>query len=459
LGGVRAENAVLLADPTRGQLRTVLDRLADRARGWARSDVTFVFYFSGHGDSRALHLAGEVLPVSELAARLTGMPAGLKIVITDACRTLRAKGASAERAFEVRVGPRPAASGNAWIHAAADGEAAQESDALGGAVFTHYLVSGLRGAADRDADRRVTLAEAYAFAYHLTLYRSARGAGTLQRPAAALELEERAPVVLTETARRSALLSLPPGADRQYLIYAIGARTVIAEAWGSRDRPSELALPPGRYLVHRRGSTDSGAAEVTVAQGGRRDLRADEFRSVREEELAQKGGALILHPNALGVAYGARTGTLIGRGHGGRVLYTHSFGAFAFGGGVEGGLGEGQNAAHDIDFKWLGAELRLEWVADLGPVESRLGARSVAHYGWQTLTRTDAERLELAGYPAERSFRGAAIGGGAVARALLPMAPWFLELGGTFDVLGARSGEQTEALVAGGVEAGGGLNF
>jgi hypothetical protein len=170
LGGVRPENAVLLPDPTLGQLRTVMDRLTERARGFPKNELTFVFYFSGHGDSRALHLAGEVMPMPELSARIAGISAGLRIVITDACRTLRMKGATAERAFDVRLGAKQTAAGTAWIHAAADGEAAQESDALGGAVFTHYLVSGLRGAADRDADRRVTLAEVYAFAYHLTLF-------------------------------------------------------------------------------------------------------------------------------------------------------------------------------------------------------------------------------------------------------------------------------------------------
>jgi hypothetical protein len=458
LGGVRAENAVLLADPTLGQLRTVMDRLTDRARGLPKNELTFVFYFSGHGDSRALHLAGEVMPMPELSARIAGISAGLRIVITDACRTLRVKGASAERAFDVRLGTKQTAAGTAWIHAAADGEAAQESDALGGAVFTHYLVSGLRGAADRDTDRRVTLAEVYAFAYHLTLYRSARSAGVLQRPAAALELEERAPVVLTETTRRSALLRLPAGADQQYLVYALGARAVVAEAWGSRSSASELALAPGKYLIHRRG-TVSSAAEVSIAEGARRDLRADEFRPIRDEELAKKGGTLIMRPHALGLSYGLRAGSLIGRGHGGRVLYAYRLGDFALGGGIEGGLGASSAGDNDIDFAWLGGELRLEWTNELGPVDTRLGVRTVVEHGWQTITRGDAERLGQAGYVAEQHFRGLALGGGMVARALLPIEPWFIELGGTLDALGALEGERTEAQIAGGLEAGGGLTF
>jgi hypothetical protein len=459
LGGVRAENAVLLADPTLGKLRTVMDRLSDRARSLPKNELTFIFYFSGHGDSRALHLAGEVMPMRELSARIAGISAGLRVVITDACRTLRVKGAGAERAFDVRLGTKPAAAGTAWIHAAADGEAAQESDALGGAVFTHYLVSGLRGAADRDSDRRVTLAEVYAFAYHLTLYRSARSAGVLQRPAAALELEERAPVVLTETTRRSALLRLPPGADQQYLVYALGARAVVAEAWGIRSNASELALAPGSYLIHRRGGGGSSAAEVSISEGSRRDLRADEFRPIRDEELAKKGGTLILRPHSLGLTYGLRAGSLIGLGQGGRVLYAHRLGDFALGGGIEGGLGASRAGSNDVDFAWLGAELRLEWRSELGPLDARLGVRTVAEHGWQTITRADTERLERAGYIADQRLTGWAAGGGLTARALLPIEPWFIELGGTVDGLVARQGDRLDGQIAGGFEGGGGLTF
>jgi uncharacterized caspase-like protein len=45
------------------------------------------------------------------------------------------------------------------IRSASDGEAAQESKELGGGSFTHYLLTGLRGAAD--FDHRISLDEAY----------------------------------------------------------------------------------------------------------------------------------------------------------------------------------------------------------------------------------------------------------------------------------------------------------
>ena len=39
-------------------------------------------------------------------------------------------------------------------------EASVERDDLGGSLFSHFFISGLRGAADSNQDRKVTLQEA-----------------------------------------------------------------------------------------------------------------------------------------------------------------------------------------------------------------------------------------------------------------------------------------------------------
>ena len=62
--------------------------------------------------------------------------------------------------------------GHAYLTSSSADEAAQESDRIGGSFFTHFLVTGLRGAADADSDKRVTLDEAYRFAFDETLART-----------------------------------------------------------------------------------------------------------------------------------------------------------------------------------------------------------------------------------------------------------------------------------------------
>ncbi|AKU99331.1 peptidase C14 caspase catalytic subunit p20 [Labilithrix luteola] len=210
MGGVEPKNAVVLAEPTAPELFGALDRLKAEAQKRKPEDVTLIFYFSGHGDREAIHLGDSRVPIADLSARLAQIPAALRIVVTDACRATRDKGMTAEAAFPISLGQLPQASGSVWLNAASDGEAAQESDELQGAIFTHSWLNGLRGAADANGDSRVTLDESFAFAHSQTLLRSAKSSGVLQKPEAVLTLKETAPVVLTQTVSRLATVSLPP---------------------------------------------------------------------------------------------------------------------------------------------------------------------------------------------------------------------------------------------------------
>ena len=78
-------------------------------------------------------------------------------------------------------------------------EAAQESERLKASIFTHALVSGLRGAADTSRDGRVTLGEAYEFVFSETLAHTTSTRGGPQRPAYDIQLVGTGEMVLTET--------------------------------------------------------------------------------------------------------------------------------------------------------------------------------------------------------------------------------------------------------------------
>ena len=202
---------------------------------------------------------------------MRSVPAGLRLLVTDSCRTFptRSKGVTTEPGFAVATGQTNPGSGVVWLFASGEGEPAQESDELEGALFTHYWVSGLRGAADANGDGRVTLAESYDYAYGQTLLRSAMGSGALQHPAAIFELRAAAPVVLTSTVDGATALRFPRTDDTHYLAYALGAKAIVGEIWGSADHDATLALAPGRYLVERRTPAGSGAVEVALAARAR----------------------------------------------------------------------------------------------------------------------------------------------------------------------------------------------
>jgi len=107
LGGFRASDAIVLDDPTIADLDAALARARSLAQGHAEGEVTFVFYFSGHGDRDRIHLGGETLAIADLAARVRAVPAGLRILVTDACRNYptRMKGITTEPGFAIAPSP------------------------------------------------------------------------------------------------------------------------------------------------------------------------------------------------------------------------------------------------------------------------------------------------------------------------------------------------------------------
>ena len=289
LGGVKTENAFVLAEPSRAQLFAAVDKARAEAQKHRSDEVTLIFYFSGHGDHDAIHLGDDRVLLTDLSAKLGEVPAGLRIAVTDACRATRDKGFTADEPFAITATNVPQASGQVWLHASSDGEAAQESDELQGAIFTHSWINGLRGAADANGDSRVTLEESFAFAHSQTLIRSAKSSGVLQKPEAVVSLREASPVVLTETAARMAMLSLPQGRDAHFLVYSSGARSVLSELWSSPDRRIALRLPPGRYVVQRRIGSTGGMATIAIGEGEERKLEDREFAASSLEVLARKG--------------------------------------------------------------------------------------------------------------------------------------------------------------------------
>jgi len=147
MGGVQPANSVMLVDPSADDVRRALRTLGSRLK---KSD-TLVLYVSAHMDSHAVHLGPERLAFTELfsGARATG--ASLRVFFLDGCRSgaVTAKGLVRGRVRIIRPRPRPA-TGEVILTSTAPDEDALESLRLSGSFFTHYLVTGLRGAADGD---------------------------------------------------------------------------------------------------------------------------------------------------------------------------------------------------------------------------------------------------------------------------------------------------------------------
>jgi hypothetical protein len=166
----------------------------------------------------------------------------------------------------VKTGESSSPSGLVLIASSAADEDSQESDAIGASWFTHHLASALLGGADASGDGRVTLGEAYAYAYARTVGSTASSSGGVQHPVFLYDLGGAGDVVLSDLAPVSGGLSFPAPAEGLYVVLDRSGRAVaeVAKGAGAERR---LALARGRYVVKKRLPDESGllVARVDVA--------------------------------------------------------------------------------------------------------------------------------------------------------------------------------------------------
>jgi len=282
LGGVDPADQFLLRDPTPATLRQALRQVEQRALVAGRERAEVLVYYSGHSDQHGLLLGGERFPYDELRDTLEALPARVRVAIVDSCASgamVRDKGGLHETGLVTRISSD--VRGYALLTSASADEAAQESDVLGSSFFTHYLVSGMRGAADASGDGKVTIAEAYSFASDATLAETARSSAGPQHPAYDMQLAGTGELVLTDLRLTGASLSVEPQAPTRAWVRD-GAGRLLVELDASPDRPMRVGLAPGAYTITLR--RQERWAELQVQLEGGEQLR------VTAEKLTWRDG-------------------------------------------------------------------------------------------------------------------------------------------------------------------------
>jgi hypothetical protein len=308
LGGLAPQQVRVVLGPSRDELLAALDEAArELAALEAQGRPTaFTFYYSGHARARALSLGPEELGLDELRARLLQLPARLTLAILDACQTgaiSGIKGAEPAADFSHSSVSELHATGVAIMASSSGSELSQESQALGASFFTHHLVAGLRGAADADRDGRVTLHEAYRYAYHRTLASTAATAVGKQHVTLEDELKGKGELVLTFPERSQASLELGRALEAEVLLERLPAGSVVAELHKAQGEALRLALPAGEYSALLRVGPDLLRCPLRLADGEAASLAPERCQVVPLEEVTAKGEAEA--PPAWGLELGA----------------------------------------------------------------------------------------------------------------------------------------------------------
>lgn len=308
-GDVPIENLVLLRGPDADEVTRVVQTLNERINAADQElggESLLFIYYSGHADVTAMHLGGTLLHFDRLRKMLKSSPAQLRVMVIDACRSgglTRVKGARPVAPFKIDASGQLDGEGIAIITSSAASEDALESQRLEGSFFTHYFVTGLLGAADVSGDRRVTLTEAYRYAYAETLRATSR-ASAVQHPTYSFQMSGRDDLILTlldRDVRGFGRLVLPRAGS--YVFFqgdedgALMAELTVADS-------AEITLPRGEYLVRRRVGQEVYEVDARVESGKATTLSGD-MRRVPPGEMVRKG----MNPQE-GLAWGLSAGVV-----------------------------------------------------------------------------------------------------------------------------------------------------
>ncbi len=186
-GGLDDEHARVIVDDaaTKKMVLNNMDELFSKAD----ADDLVIFFFSGHG------LAGSFLTTDydgadvqlrhrEINTMMAKCPARHKLIIADACfagsyvtsKGLKSKPMAAEMSDRFYGELQKSETGTAYFLSCAPEEESLEVNTFHDSVFTHFILKGLKGAANTNGDKIITLQELFDYVHkNVTVYAASLG--------------------------------------------------------------------------------------------------------------------------------------------------------------------------------------------------------------------------------------------------------------------------------------------
>jgi len=297
LGGFSPGDAELLLGANAAtawkSIRRIEKKLAARRRKTGEK-VLLLLYYSGHAEGEELELGDSAMKFGEIMRFLRSSAADVRLAFLDSClsgKLIAAKGGRRGPGFDIQVTDEIESRGYAVVTSSAHDELSRESAEIRGAFFTHYLVSALRGAGDRSGDGKVTLNEAYQYAYARTLARTSATIGGSQHPMYEFQLHGKGEIVLTRPAGAGSRISVQTGERGRLVLLDDTADVMVGEAEVTGDQSAMFAVRPGKYTAYLL-TPDRRVrlARVNIGAGQQLALAGNDFRDAALETTAAKGG-------------------------------------------------------------------------------------------------------------------------------------------------------------------------
>ncbi len=285
--GFDSDHTILLQDKSPAELAAALTELKKKLP--TSEDNLLLFYYTGHADQENLKMGSSRFPLQSLKESFTSFPVAIRIGVFDACQSgsfTRLKGGSLSEPFLFKEDSK--IKGQVILSSSSATENAQESDALKNSVFTFHLVNALRGSADMSGDRKVTLSEAYQYAYNHTVSSTASTWGGAQHPGYQFQIQGEGDIVLADLNMRSLGVLLKNGLSGGITIEDEKGN-VVADLDKDRMSSVMIALDPGTYMIYKNENGSMWRSKVAVSSAIV-SLGSGDFEETTMLQSRKKGG-------------------------------------------------------------------------------------------------------------------------------------------------------------------------
>ncbi len=252
LGGFAADKTEILLHPKAADIDAAFKRIAQTIAVTPKNgEALFLIYYSGHANEKSLLLKGKEYSLQRLKSNLASTSAGITVGVFDACHSgvvTRFKGGRRAEPFYLK--DQRGIKGQVIIASSAATELAQESDMLKGSIFSHHWINGLRGSADLSGDKKVTLNEAYNYAYNKTVETSALSGGQIQHPSYKFNIHGQGTIALTNLSKQSTGVLFNRGLYGKFLVLSSDYTDVYADFFKkNKEQETFISLNPGNYTA------------------------------------------------------------------------------------------------------------------------------------------------------------------------------------------------------------------
>lgn len=157
-------NDVTILTSKNAYRRNVLDKL-NHIAGAAQSGDCIMLFYSGHGAPGYICLYDDPLAYSDIVNSMKRSKASQKVLIIDACHAGTVQDDISQYNFNEK-------DGLICLMSCRPDEYSMENAILGAGFFTQGIIKAIRGKGDSNRDKRITVIEAFKYAYADVVKRS-----------------------------------------------------------------------------------------------------------------------------------------------------------------------------------------------------------------------------------------------------------------------------------------------